>query len=66
MIAALEANEPRLRAQDRLDQAIAGHLQLSEEGWFNTALEATGSEEVAQAYFNAAVRRAMDARANHR
>lgn len=45
---ALEATRPKLEAEKLLEQARAGDVRLSAEGWYEATLLATGSEARAQ------------------
>ncbi len=47
---------PALEAEARLQKWRDGELRLHPNEVFRTALEATGDEEQAQRYFNAAVK----------
>lgn len=59
---ALAENMPRLRAREQLEEALAGRVEMSPEELRRIAFDATGSEEVAQIYFEQATIAEMNRR----
>ena len=54
---AMQALVPRVKARRRLDDALAGRIDLTPDGWFDAAMAATGSQDLAEAYMHAAIKR---------
>lgn len=57
-LAVLDANMPRLKARKKFEEYIAGRSKLHHDEVFDTVLEATGSEALANAYRCTAIKAA--------